>query len=194
MKRFLSVLLISVGLSVAYVAIAQPADPSAIEAPAEATLAPTVAPEAPAEPTLPAPVGEAPADEADATGPESAPDVPSADPAGLAYKVLDWVMSGEYSFAAVGLVMLVMIGLRWGADKWDKLAWFTTRWGGWFLNLGGSTAGAVLTGQLAGQDLSARLVLTGLLFGFAAAGGIEFFKDVKKGNKPTTANPPPTPV
>jgi hypothetical protein len=205
-------LLVAVGLSAALSATAQPTDPvepPTVEAPAEPAaepevLAPVVAPDAPPAVPAPAPAAEAPSGEAAVTAPEKAPDAPSADdPAGLATKVLEWVMSGEYALAATAALMLLMVGLRIavGWEMLSFLAWFRSRWGGWALNLGSSTAGAVLTGQLAGQSLSARLVLTGLLIGFAAAGGVEFFKDLKKGNTPNSdraetqpARPPATPI
>lgn len=203
MKRYLSMLAVAIGLSAAVVAVdAQPADPTdppAVTAPAEpeATPAPAVAPEAPAAPAPAAPVVEAPATEAAPTAPESASDAPSTDdPLGLASKALNWAMNGEYGLAATAAFMLLVFGIRLalGWEKLSFLAWFKTRWGGWALNLGGSTAAAMLTGQLAGQSLSIRLALAGLVIGFAAAGGVEFFKDMKKGNKPAPAAPPPTPA
>ncbi len=191
MKRYLSMLAVAIGLSAAVVAAAQPADPTdppaVTSAEPEATPAPAVAPEAPA---TPADDAKAPAAEAGATDPETASSAPSIDdPAGLASKALEWAMNGDYGLAATAAFMLLVFGIRL-ALKWEKLsflAWFKTRYGGWALNLGGSTAAALLTAQLAGQSLSIRLALAGVLIGFAAAGGVEFFKDMKKGNnKPAT--------
>ena len=200
MRRYLSILFVAVGLSAAISATAQPADPAdppAVEAPAELAaeseiLAPAATPEAPAQPAAPADDAKAPPAEAVATGPEKASDAPSADdPVGLASKALEWAMNGEYGLAATAAFMLLVFGIRLalGWKKLSFLGWFTTRYGGWALNLGGSTAAAMLTGQLAGQSLSVRLALAGLVIGFAAAGGVEFLKDLKKGNnKPKAAS------
>jgi hypothetical protein len=180
MKRVLLLLLLLVPTS----ALAQPdlalqdAGPPAVAEPAPAPTTPEVAP----APAAPAAEERPSATEPVASTPAEEPGSISDDPVKFAGKVLGWVMDGEYGLAAMGALMLVLILLRAGAGKVDALNWFKTRWGGWALNLGTSTLGAILTGRLAGEPVTTRLVLTGLLIGFAAAGGVEFFKDVKKGN------------
>jgi len=67
--------------------------------------------------------------------------------------------------------MLVVLAIR----KIGKPAWFTTRWGGWALNMGLSALGFMLLAP----TISATVVAEGLLFGLTAAGGVKLIQDVK---------------
>lgn len=197
LMQFLPALLIAIGLSVAASAGAQPEPPDSPNLPSR--VVPVSSDPAPASPVLVGapvtasvaePVADVLAGGNGVTGTETASEVSlPVDASELALRIWGWVQTGEYALAVVALFMLAVFVIRLtaGLDRFSWLRWFKTRWGGWALNLSGSAGGAVLTGLLANQSLSAKLVLTGLVIGFAAAGGLEFFKDVKRGNKPIEA-------
>lgn len=158
----------------ASIAMAQeaPSEPIA----AEATGGPVAASEAPTPPGT-APDGKiAPAASGGSSeAPGEAPEDPEL--SGIAAKLYEAVLSKEWKMAAVLLVLLLGLAIRKAATRVEFLKWFTTRWGGWTLNFTITGAGALITTLAAGMPIDSTVLLSALTVAFAAAGGIEFFKD-----------------
>lgn len=96
----------------------------------------------------------------------------------VAQVVWKHVMDGEWGPAVLFALMLVTMGLRWGADKLSFLKFFTSRLGGYILVFAGSTAGMLGTSAAADAAIDLKVVMTAVVFGFAAIGGWETVKDL----------------
>lgn len=105
------------------------------------------------------------------TAPVAAPTPPDPEAGGFGFMktILDAVMSKNWTWAAV----LVLIAMVWGLRKFGgkKFKWLKTDRGGAVLVMGTSVLGAVATAIGAGKGLSKDVVLQAVYVGFMGAGG-----------------------
>lgn len=110
-----------------------------------------------------------------------APVVPEAIPEAvldIGQQIWQFIMDGKWGPALLFGLMLITLGLRWGASKWSRLNFFTTRIGGYILVFGGSTAGMLGASVAAGAAFNLKVAMTAVTFGFAAIGSWETVKDL----------------
>ena len=93
------------------------------------------------------------------------------------------------------LVVLIVTGVRWigkklAAEGTKFRAFLDNKWTKWGMNFVTTFAGAFIGAATMKVAISPSIVVNGFLMAFAAAGGVEFFRDVVDGvavKKATTA-------
>ena len=141
---------------------------------------------------------------------EQTPDAPAPDPmqdleiavAAEAVKgLLAAGSAGKWLLAVMFALKLIIWLLRLLAKKLPPSAFtrfFTSRWGGWVLNLAGSQVGAFAAAAATGVltvDTAVGLVIAGVATSLAAAGTRELVNDIKPAQAAglaAAANPGPT--
>ena len=94
------------------------------------------------------------------------------------------VAAGHWTLAALAALMLIVLGIRAGADKFGFLLWFRSRWGGWSLVFSLSVLGMLVTTLGAGVPISWSLVSLSVVIALAGAGTLELLKDYLKRKVP----------
>jgi len=92
-------------------------------------------------------------------------------------RVLQAAKGGQWSLVFVLGILLAVYVLRVLAGKWSKLAWFTTKWGGWALVVGGTAAATIAATLANGGAISWSLVSQAVTLALAAAAAHELHKD-----------------
>lgn len=93
------------------------------------------------------------------------------------------------------LVVLLVTGVRWVGSKLAAEGtlfrkFLDNKWTKWGMNFATTFCGALVGAATAKLPISANLIINALMMSFAAAGGVEFFRDVVESvsvKKATTA-------
>ncbi len=112
------------------------------------------------------------------------------DPLPLVQAIAAGAQSGNWGPVVIAALVLSVWLVRFLARKFPSfkpLAWVSSSWGGWALNLGGSLLAAIGTLVFAGGPLSVAAVVSAVIAaavtGFASAGVVELKKDLLAGAK-----------